>query len=80
MSVGRNSISLLRRLRRRHNVRLAQPYASSHDLIRDSAAVAVISSTVGLEALLYEKPVLNVWLPVTYDSDAPNGMLTPSVR
>src|SRR5260221_8906382 len=58
MSLGRNSIGLLRRLSRRPNVRLVQPYMSSHDLIRDSAGVAVISSTVGLEALLYEKPVL----------------------
>jgi Capsule polysaccharide biosynthesis protein len=63
MSVGRNSISLLRRLRRRPNVRLVQPYTSSHDLIRNSAGVAVISSTVGLEALLYEKPVLTLGDP-----------------
>jgi Capsule polysaccharide biosynthesis protein len=63
MSIGRNSIRLLRRLRRRPNVRLVQPYTSSHDLIRESAAVAVISSTVGLEALLYEKPVLTLGDP-----------------
>jgi len=76
MSVGRNSIRLLRRLRRRPNVRLVQPYASSHDLIRRSAAVAVISSTVGLEALLYEKPVLTLGQPfysgygITLDLDS----------
>ena len=63
MSVGRNSLRLLRRLRRRPNIRLVQPYTSSHELIRDSAAVAVISSTVGLEALLYEKPVLTLGDP-----------------
>jgi hypothetical protein len=63
MSLGRNSIGLLRRLRRRPNVRLVQPYTSSHDLIRDSAGVAVISSTVGLEALLYEQPVLTLGDP-----------------
>jgi Capsule polysaccharide biosynthesis protein len=63
MSIGRNSIRLLRRVRRRPNVRLVQPYTSSHDLIRGSAAVAVISSTVGLEALLYEKPVLTLGDP-----------------
>jgi Capsule polysaccharide biosynthesis protein len=63
MSIGRNSIRLLRRLRRRPNVRLVQPHASSHDLIRRSTAVAVISSTVGLEALLYEKPVLTLGDP-----------------
>ena len=61
--VGRNSIGLLRRLRRRPNVRLVQPYTSSHDLIRDSVGVVVISSTVGLEALLYDKPVLTLGDP-----------------
>lgn len=63
MSLGRNSIGLLRRLRRRPNVRLVRPYTSSHDLIRSSAGVVVISSTVGLEALLYEKPVLTLGDP-----------------
>ena len=76
MSVGRNSIALLRRLRRRPNVRLLPPDASSHDLIRDAEAVAVISSTVGLEALLYDKPVLTLGQPfysgygVTLDVDS----------
>jgi hypothetical protein len=63
MSLGRNSIALLRRLRRRANVRLVGPYTGSHELVRGSAAVAVISSTVGLEALLYEKPVLTLGEP-----------------
>ncbi|HEY7603064.1 MAG TPA: hypothetical protein VH760_02295 [Gaiellaceae bacterium] len=63
MSLGRNSIGLLRRLRRRPNVRLVEPHTSTHDLIRDSVGVAVISSTVGLEALLYDKPVLTLGDP-----------------
>jgi hypothetical protein len=63
MSLGRNSIALLRRLRRRANVRLVEPYTSTHDLVRGSSAVAVISSTVGLEALLYNKPVLTLGEP-----------------
>jgi hypothetical protein len=76
MSVGRNSLALLRRLRRRPNVRLVQPHTSSHDLIREAEAIAVISSTVGLEALLYEKPVLTLGEPfysglgVTLDVDS----------
>ncbi|MGE5272294.1 MAG: hypothetical protein ACM3QU_00770 [Verrucomicrobiota bacterium] len=76
MSVGRNSIALLRRLRRRPNVRLLPPDASSHDLIREAEAVAVISSTVGLEALLYDRPVLTLGRPfysgygVTLDVDS----------
>jgi hypothetical protein len=76
MSVGRNPLSLLRRLKRRANVKLVSPYVSSHTLMRDAAAVAVISSTVGLEALLYEKPVLTLGQPfyagygVTLDVDS----------
>jgi Capsule polysaccharide biosynthesis protein len=76
MSLGRNSIRLLRRLRRRPNVRLVDPYASTHELIRRSEAVAVIGSTVGLEALLYDKPVLTLGDPyyagfgVTLDVDS----------
>src|SRR5581483_6022455 len=42
MSLGRNSIRLLRRLRQRPNVRLVEPYTSTHELIRRSEAVAVI--------------------------------------
>jgi hypothetical protein len=63
MSVGRNSIGLLQRLRQRPNVRLVNPYTSTHELIRNSEGVVVISSTVGLEALLYEKPVLTLGEP-----------------
>jgi len=76
MSVGRNSPALLRRLRGRPNVRLVGPFASTHALIRQSVAVAVISSTVGLEALLHEQPVLTLGQPfysgfgVTLDVDS----------
>jgi CheY-like chemotaxis protein len=76
MSLGRNSARLLRRLRQRPNVRLVDPYTSTHELIERSEAVAVISSTVGLEALLYDKPVLTLGRPyysgfgVTLDVDS----------
>ena len=76
MSVGRNSLALLRRLQRRPNVRLVPPGTSTHELIQRAEAVAVISSTVGLEALLYEKPVLTLGQPfysgygVTLDVDS----------
>jgi hypothetical protein len=76
MSLGRNSIRLLRRLRRRRNVRLVDPYTSTHELIKRAEAVAVISSTVGLEALLYDKPVLTLGQPyyggfgITLDVDS----------
>lgn len=74
-SIGRSLGYLLRRLRRRPNVRLVDPHASTHDLIEQASAVAVISSTVGLESLLYSKPVLTLGRPfyasqgVTIDVD-----------
>jgi hypothetical protein len=76
VSVGRNPLSFLRRLVHRPNVRLVDPRSSSHELIRGSRAVAVISSTVGLEALLHGKPVLTMGQPfyggygVTVDVDS----------
>ena len=76
MSVGRNDMAFLRRLKERDNVVLVDPYTSSHDLIGRARAVAVISSTVGLEALLHGKPVLTAGQPfysgygVTLDVDS----------
>jgi hypothetical protein len=75
-SIGRNSLGLIRRLHERPNVRIVPPHTSTHELIRRAEAVAVISSTVGLEALLYEKPVLTLGQPfysgygVTLDLDS----------
>jgi Capsule polysaccharide biosynthesis protein len=63
VSIGRNSVGMLRRLTRFPNVRLVSPWFSTHELIQRSAAVAVISSTVGIEALLYAKPVLTLGQP-----------------
>jgi hypothetical protein len=63
MSLGRNSIRLLRRLRQRPNVRLVGPYTNTHELIRRAEAVVVIGSTVGIEALLYDKPVMTLGIP-----------------
>jgi hypothetical protein len=76
MSLGRNSLRMLRRLQGMRNERLVEPHTSSHELIATADAVAVISSTVGLEALLYEKPVLTLGEPfyagygVTLDLDS----------
>jgi hypothetical protein len=76
MSIGRNAVSMLRRLTRVKNIRLVDPRTSSHELVKDSAAIAVISSTVGLEALMYEKPVMTLGQPfysgygVTVDVDS----------
>jgi Capsule polysaccharide biosynthesis protein len=76
VSIGRNPVSFLRRLTRRENVHLVDPHVSSHELIRRSRATAVISSTVGLEALLHVRPVLTMGQPfysgygVTVDVDS----------
>lgn len=62
--IGRRPLSEYRRLKAIPNVRLISPSLHSHDLIRDASAVAVITSTVGWEAAVYQKPVLvigNVW-------------------
>jgi hypothetical protein len=63
MSIGRNPLGVLARLRRTENVRLVPPHTSSHQLVDAADAVVVISSTVGLEALLYGKPVLTLGRP-----------------
>jgi hypothetical protein len=76
MSVGRNTLAMLRRLARIENVRLLDPHTSSHELMQRSQAIVVISSTVGLEALMYAKPVLTLGQPfysgygVTLDVDS----------
>ena len=76
MSIGRNPVPLLRRLMRHENVRLVDPYTNSHELIQRARAIAVISSTVGLEALLHGRPVMTIGQPfyagygVTLDVDS----------
>jgi Capsule polysaccharide biosynthesis protein len=75
-SIGQNPLGLLRRLQRGRNVILVHPRTSTHDLIEQASAVAVISSTVGLEGLLHAKPVLTLGRPfyagqgVTLDVDS----------
>ena len=77
MSIGRNRLALLRRLARIPNARLvdaAHVLARAHP--RAPTAVVVISSTVGLEALLHGRPVLTLGQPfysgygVTLDVDS----------
>jgi capsular polysaccharide biosynthesis protein len=76
LSIGWNPVGMLRRLASAGNIRLVDPHTSSHELIRRSEAVAVIGSTVGLEALLYAKPVMTIGQPfysgygVTLDVDS----------
>jgi hypothetical protein len=76
LAIGRTRRSLLKRLTKMPNVRVVPPTYNSHDLIESSRAVVVISSTVGLEALLYDKPVLTLGHPfysgfgITLDVDS----------
>ena len=59
-SLGRRPLGYYQRLRSIPNVRLIDPYCDSHDLIRECSAVCVLTSTVGWEAVLYEKPVVSL--------------------
>jgi hypothetical protein len=59
-SLGRRPLGYYNAIRSIPNVRLISPYVDSHDLIKRSSAVCVISSTVGWEAILYEKPVITL--------------------
>jgi hypothetical protein len=86
MSIGRNSVRMLRRLARDDRIVVVGPYTSSLELVRRSAAVVTISSTVGLEALLYGKPVLTLGRPfysgygVTLDADGPEEIAEQAAR
>jgi Capsule polysaccharide biosynthesis protein len=80
MWIGRTSPAMLRDLARHPRIRLVDPYTSSLELIQRSAGIATISSTVGLEALLYERSVLTLGQPfysgygVTLDADGADGI------
>jgi hypothetical protein len=83
LSYGRNSVALLRRIARIPRVRLVHPRTSSHALLRAAEGVVALRSTLGLEALLYEKPVLTLGRPfysgygVTMDVGAGDDLREP---
>jgi capsule polysaccharide export protein KpsC/LpsZ len=66
-------ISALRAMSKHRNVTIIDPETNPHSIIQSARAVVVINSTVGFEALAYEKPVvvLGDWtmrgLGVTFD-------------
>ena len=64
---GRRPLGYHRTIKQIPNVRLITPNADTHDLIRKSSATCVINSTVGWEAILYEKPVVTLG-DVSYNS------------
>jgi hypothetical protein len=63
MSIGRNPLGMLRRLARAPHIHLVDPRQSSLELAKASAGVVTVSSSVGLEALLCETPVLTLATP-----------------
>lgn len=63
MSIGRNPLGALRRMAAPANVHLAEPRTSTLELIERAAAVVTISSTVGLEAVMLQRPVLTLSRP-----------------
>lgn len=75
MAIGRTPLATLRRLTATPGVHLVPPTTNSHLLMQRARAVTVIGSTVGLEALLYRRPVLTMGWPyyagqgVTVDVD-----------
>jgi hypothetical protein len=80
MSIGRNPLGMLRRIARRPNVHLVEPRMSTLELVERARGVVTISSTVGLEALMLDRPVMTVGRPfyagygVTLDLDGPAGV------
>lgn len=62
---GINSMNKLNQMKAIKNVRVLHPLTNSHELIKNSEAVVVISSSVGWEAFLYRKPVVNL-APIYY--------------
>jgi hypothetical protein len=83
LSHGRNTLGLLRRIVQTARVHLVHPRTSSHALVRAADAIVVLGSTVGLEALLYQKPVLTLGRPfyagygVTLDADTTDDLYGP---
>jgi hypothetical protein len=83
LSHGRNTLALLRRIAQTNRVHLVHPRTSTHALLQAAEGVVVLGSTVGLEALLYEKPVLTLGRPfyagygVTLDVDETDDLREP---
>jgi hypothetical protein len=60
VSRGRRPLGYYARIRSIKNVRLITPDCDTHDLITRASACCVINSTVGWEAILYERPVVTL--------------------
>ncbi|GEM_PF-6932940 len=84
--VGSYPIEWLQKMAGEPNIEIVPPSVSSHDLIKNSLATIVINSTVGWEALLYNKPVVVLSKPfyagmgLTFDADGQERNLVPKIR
>ncbi|MBB3140057.1 capsular polysaccharide export protein, LipB/KpsS family [Halomonas organivorans] len=58
VSIGRRRRDFYREIVKHHNVMLVNHDLNPHDLIRHSTGVVTISSSMGLEAILHNKPVI----------------------
>jgi hypothetical protein len=56
-AVGYNSLDFYRVIKSIHNVRLISPYADTPSLVKNSHGIIVLTSTMGWEALLMNRPV-----------------------
>lgn len=56
--LGRMKLSDLLSIRKLKNVSLVNPKITAHEIIKVSDIIMTINSTVGFEALLYQKPVI----------------------
>jgi hypothetical protein len=65
-SISMRPLSYYKRIKNIPNTHLISPFADNYELIKGSVAVATITSTMGWEAILYQKPVI-VFGNVFYD-------------
>jgi len=61
--LGRRPLEDYRRIRDLYNVRLISPHSDSFKLVKQARAVTTITSTMGWEAILFEKPVISFGEP-----------------
>jgi hypothetical protein len=59
-NIGAIPLEELKKITKLPNVRLLSPYENSLKIIKNSACVITINSTVGWEAMLLKKPVINL--------------------
>ncbi|MBI1838106.1 MAG: hypothetical protein HYR91_12660 [Flavobacteriia bacterium] len=56
--LGSKEIEFYKKIKRLPNVRLINPWVGINELIQKTSAVAVLTGTTGLEAIIWKKPVI----------------------